>query len=200
MLIELQLLHQHFGLQAYFAITHIAHDEVWPRNRNRRYHSDDDLKTTLCYLVLPDSAPDTKQYTISQTESKSGSIGLTAARAVDSKLPTAGNEMSVRARFQRAMRVLGLNPFIHPCQRSLFTPPGKPEEAEPKSDALVSARCKSLYQIQSTTLTDTHQMHPRRSGRAFSFSRMATSTCDRTWVLDHTISTDQYYLLAKRCH
>ncbi|KAK6396111.1 hypothetical protein LTR65_010221 [Meristemomyces frigidus] len=119
--------------------------------RNYRYHNKDELRTTLCYLTLPQVAAIDKAYSTSEDENECGYVGLLAAHAMDVRLPGLVDEARIRSRFHRALRILGLRPYVHPSQRNLALPPQKSgattEEGAAggtKKKKVVLELCKSL--------------------------------------------------------
>lgn len=98
---------------------------TWPHDSNYRYHSGGELQTTICYLTLPGLATIEKKYLTSEMEDECGYVGLPAAHAMEIQLPDLTDEARIRTRFQRALRILGLEPYVHPSHRELSLPPQK---------------------------------------------------------------------------
>lgn len=127
LLISTQVLRKHFGLAASFSNTRVANGEhdVWPKHKNHRYHRTDELQTTLCYLILHKPALIGKTYSSSEMEGDCGFVSLPAAQAMDVDLVTLTDEAKMKSRFQRALRILGLEPWMHASQRNVVLAPPK---------------------------------------------------------------------------
>lgn len=122
-----QVLRKEFGLAAFFSTTRVSDGgkETWPRNKNSKWHWGEELQTTLCYLTLPGLATIDKKYLTSEMEDECGYVGLPAAQAMEVQLPDLTQEAKIRTRIHRAMRILGLKPYVHPSHRELSLPPQK---------------------------------------------------------------------------
>lgn len=100
--------------------TRIAQQDLgsWPRHLKHRYHEDEKLKTTLCYLTLAPRVVSAKCFQTSEMEMEIGMASYSTAQAVTipSKVRS-GLRESDTLKFRRAMNVLGLKPYLHPSQR-----------------------------------------------------------------------------------
>ncbi|KAK3650348.1 hypothetical protein LTR56_006324 [Elasticomyces elasticus] len=114
-----QTLAKHLGLGVVFHETRIGTSDsdkaAWPKDPNYEWHESDDLKTTLCYLTLPDYNAAPRSYATTEMEDMGGYIHLPAARAIVVPIPGSKKILKIRARFQRALRTLNLRPFVHPA-------------------------------------------------------------------------------------
>lgn len=114
----LQVLRQHFGLEVFFSTSRIAEEdwEHWPRDRNGWWHTEEKLKTTICYLTLSIQLAQKKTYEASAYEEEIGGT-IEGTHAIVIKPGKINDEATSRKRFHRAMHTLCLEPYQHPSQR-----------------------------------------------------------------------------------
>lgn len=117
---------------------------AWPKHSSYQYHRVDELQTTLCYLTLPGRTFNEKKYLTSEMEDECDFIGLHAAQAMDVWLPDIADGDKTRTRFQRALRLLGLQSYVHPSQSQLAVAPQKKRDGKSKQERAVAAPAKSL--------------------------------------------------------
>ena len=120
-----KILRKHFGLEATFSTTRIATSEtrIWPRHSNHRWHDPEDRQTTICYLTMPGHRSVEKEYSLSIFEAEGGSFSISTAQEMSILLPKAGDASTLRPRFKRALKILGLKPHLHPSQElSVLSP------------------------------------------------------------------------------
>ncbi|KAK5719756.1 hypothetical protein LTR17_015207 [Elasticomyces elasticus] len=126
---------KHLGLGVVFHETRIGTSDsdkaAWPKDPNYEWHEGDDLKTTLCYLTLPDYNAAPRSYATTEMEDMGGYIHLPAARAIVVPIPGSKKISKIRARFQRALRILNLRPFVHPA---MIVKRAKKDEDEASKD------------------------------------------------------------------
>ncbi|KAK5729536.1 hypothetical protein LTR17_011839 [Elasticomyces elasticus] len=131
-----QTLAKHLGLGVVFHETRIGTSDsdkaVWPKSANYEWHESDDLKTTLCYLTLPDYNAAPRSYSTTEMEDACGYIHLPAARAIIVPIPGPKKILKIRARFQRALRVLNLRPYVHPAMGRIINGGGMDEDEATK--------------------------------------------------------------------
>ncbi|EME50218.1 hypothetical protein DOTSEDRAFT_144911 [Dothistroma septosporum NZE10] len=157
-----ETLHRHFGLNVQFIETRIATEDraIWPRHLNHRYHEDEKLKTTLCYLILAQYLVPAKTFEPSDIEMEVGEAyystaqSLTVPRDVLSDL----READI-LKFRRAMNVLGLRPYLHRSQRGLSkamrtptTPTATITAGEPENDAANQSWPQLTFIVQSQAI------------------------------------------------
>ncbi|KAK3650346.1 hypothetical protein LTR56_006322 [Elasticomyces elasticus] len=117
-----KMLKQHFGLEAYLASTVVDgnNEGRWPKHKSHRYHDSSELKTTLCYLTLPKRlAPEG----VFHAEEAYGDIpdSPDAAQAIEVEIHSLSITDEQRRRFQRALKTLGLEVYLHPSQAHAYT-------------------------------------------------------------------------------
>ncbi|EMC95088.1 hypothetical protein BAUCODRAFT_72039 [Baudoinia panamericana UAMH 10762] len=115
-----KVLREHFGLEAFLADTAWYPEPKggWPEDRNYRWHGSDTIQTTLCYLTLPKTLGPHTVFEPGELDSRmyaecGGSVYAAQALRVD---PPGTLSQEERARFQRALKTLGLTPYLHPSQ------------------------------------------------------------------------------------
>ena len=116
---------KHFGLEVFLAHTrqNMEQPEKWPKHRNYKWSLDDPYQTTLCYLTLPREVAPKATFEAAKFEERDGYWCIAGAQAIAVDLPPCGDVSKRRSRFQRAMRILGLSPRVHPSQRANRTSP-----------------------------------------------------------------------------
>lgn len=146
MLTFLRILHQHFGLEAYFATTQVndKNRDRWPKHENHKWHSLDELKTTICYLTMHKPVANDAQYVMAE------GMDFVAIDGCESYLvdvPTLEDKASRDARFKRALRILKLKPYVHPSQLNTRVSaasapkdilPTEPEQGVDKTDEMTT--------------------------------------------------------------
>ncbi|KAK3616255.1 hypothetical protein LTR56_026073 [Elasticomyces elasticus] len=110
---------KHLGLGVVFHETRIGVSDsdkaAWPKSAKYEWHDSDDLKTTLCYLTLPDYNAAPRSYVTTEMEDECGYVHVAAARAIAVPIPSPTKILKIQARFQRALRILTLRPYVHPA-------------------------------------------------------------------------------------
>ncbi|KAK4902531.1 hypothetical protein LTR27_000468 [Elasticomyces elasticus] len=112
-----QTLEKYLGLGVVFHNTRVGTSgrKNWPMDANYEWQDDDGLETTLCYLTLPDHDEAEISYSATGMEADSGYIHVSAARAITVPTASPTDNAKIQARFQRALRILNLRPYIHPA-------------------------------------------------------------------------------------
>ena len=114
-----QLLLKHFGLEAYFATTRraLGDSTPWPKHKNHRWHYPaEELQTTTCYLILPRQSSEEREYAASDMEVECGGALVRGAIASFVTPPVLDNKEKRVKQFQRALRMLKLQPYAHSSQ------------------------------------------------------------------------------------
>lgn len=126
----LELLRKRFGLDAQFFVAMKGHgaDVKWPEHKNHDWYEDDGLQTTICLLKLP--KPDDRTM---MTRSMKG-------KARTEQTPTSQRAMllspeAIARRFQRALNMLRIQPFVHESQANALASYADAEVAAPASIA-----------------------------------------------------------------
>ena len=118
-LTESQILRKQFGLEAFFAHTRKACNDSapWTKDSSHKWHDEDELETTICYLTLPRKAAGQRTYSISQEEADSGeNASINGAVSSPVGFLTLANKEAMSKQFKRALRTLQLQPYLHPSQ------------------------------------------------------------------------------------
>ncbi|KAK4926080.1 hypothetical protein LTR49_006995 [Elasticomyces elasticus] len=112
-----QILEKYLGLGVVFHNTRVSSSgkENWPMDANYEWHDDNGLETKLCYLTLPDHDEARHSYDATDMEADSGYINVSAARAIAVPNASPTDIAKIQVRFQRALRILDLRPYIHPA-------------------------------------------------------------------------------------
>ncbi|KAF7187280.1 hypothetical protein HII31_11368, partial [Pseudocercospora fuligena] len=118
-----KILREHFGLEAFFSKTQMSDrdKEIWPKHKNHRYHQNTELQTTICFLTVCKSLTPLNTYSSSDMEHDCGYVDIAATRVLPIMVSDYMKiESQARNAFRRAMRVLDLQPYVHPSQRDLL--------------------------------------------------------------------------------
>jgi hypothetical protein len=110
---------KHFGLEVFFAHTRKARGDSapWTNHANHHWHDEEELETTICYLTLPRVVAEERTYGISDIEAQCGGpVTVYGAQSSLVTVPTMVNRNAILKQFKRALRMLKLNPYIHPSQ------------------------------------------------------------------------------------
>jgi hypothetical protein len=142
-----QILRQHFGLEATFSDTRADKPDSanWPKNKNIRWHDEDNLETTICHLTLPRQKPEKTEWTSSDLEDalRTYQILGTQTLAIDTHCHV--NTTEIVRRFQKAMKYLDLAPFPHPSQSYCTLRPAlEPPAAQAPTGAAISEKEENL--------------------------------------------------------
>lgn len=106
----------------------------WPRHLNYQWHETEELHITICYLSFGAQHTQPRKYMISNREEEIG-VPLEGTRTMAIKLPKSNGSAETRRRFHRTMKILRLEPYLHPSQRSsIITPAFGVEEDAEESD------------------------------------------------------------------
>lgn len=124
----LEILRKHFGLDAEFGDIcrdSDAKSKSWTKHAHHGWHEEttNPYQTTVCFLIQPQSSA--AQMAEQQTKARSG----TGAQPRDVEA-----DESINRRFHRALRLLRLKPYVHPCQRQALRPP--PRAVDDKESGL----------------------------------------------------------------
>lgn len=111
----------------------------WLDDPNHKWHwPAEELRTTICYLTLPKKTARKKEFPCSDMEIESVSAHIEGTQSSFVQLPTIADKDQRKAQFQRALRLLKLEPYIHPSQLGeTITAEAKPashESAEAAGD------------------------------------------------------------------
>ena len=116
-------MHRFFGLEVLYANTARNQEARWPSHKNYRWHDEDDLKTTLCFLTLPKRLASeglyfpSKRLEIARLQDRlGGAPGLDVAQALQVNLAGLTITEEERRRFQKILMVLSLQPYLHLSQ------------------------------------------------------------------------------------
>ncbi|KAK5711267.1 hypothetical protein LTR15_012557 [Elasticomyces elasticus] len=116
------MLKQHFGLEVYLANTVVDgnNEERWPKHKNYRWHPEAERQTTLCYLTLPKRLGPKGAF---DADDRYGDIpeSPNAAQAIQVNMHSLSITDEQRRRFQRALKTLGLELYLHPSQAHAYT-------------------------------------------------------------------------------
>ncbi|KAK4902533.1 hypothetical protein LTR27_000470 [Elasticomyces elasticus] len=115
------MLKQHFGLEVYLANTVVdgGNEEQWPKHKNYRWHPKSERQTTLCYLTLPKRQSGKGNFKARADYDYPTNVDAAQAVEVDMRSLSITDEQ--RRRFQRALKTLGLEVYLHPSQAHAYT-------------------------------------------------------------------------------
>ena len=114
-----QLLLKQFGLKASFSNSRIrlAESAAWTKNKNYEWHSEDELETTICFLVVPTTMARKKTYGMSAMEADCGPSALVPGTQSSFVVVPDGHDQGKRVKqFGRIIRTLNINPYVYPSQ------------------------------------------------------------------------------------
>ncbi|TKA64972.1 hypothetical protein B0A55_08592 [Friedmanniomyces simplex] len=99
-------LRKHFGLQVVTQNTRIATEDKssWPKHPDNEWHEDKEPEKT---------------YGLTNMEDEYSFARMAVAQAVAVQLPDSAEIPKIQARFQHALRVLGLRPWLHPAMGAI---------------------------------------------------------------------------------
>ncbi|TKA83210.1 hypothetical protein B0A55_00658 [Friedmanniomyces simplex] len=129
------IMRKHFGLEVYFADTTVDERKAdrWPKHKNDRWNSADERKTTLCYLTLPERFGPLSSFCPSDMAAELGGPEIKAAQAIDIDMDALTITDEQRRRFHRALKTLGIEPYLHPSQAHRVTVSANVSQEQPKA-------------------------------------------------------------------
>jgi hypothetical protein len=132
---------------------------MWPHHKNHHWTSHEVLKTTLCYLTLPNAMGPHVRYSTGEYEGESGYYDVACAQALPANIPVVSDPAKMHRQFQRALQLLDLQPSLHPSQKhDTNTSRSKKEKVgvESGTNDLTDKkkRCKFITRSPLSQLTD----------------------------------------------
>ncbi|KAK3629518.1 hypothetical protein LTR22_021886 [Elasticomyces elasticus] len=153
---HMQTLEKHLGLSVVFHNTRIGSSgkKCWPIDANYEWHDNDSFETTLCFLTLPDYDAAPESYNTTEMEDECGMVHISAARAIAVPMPDPAELSKTQSRFQRALRILDLRPYIHPAMDDIAKPTKK------NKDQVVQDESKNVIELWETARCMLRNMMP----------------------------------------
>lgn len=146
----------------------------WPEPDAGEWYGWDDLRTTICYLALPDSPSVDTKYQTSDMESMSeaGVIRIEGHQSSFVKPVDMSERDDIARRFHRALRTLTLAPYVHESQlhTTLFTALSKSRD-----DSTIDTQ-QSKSSEPAGKMASTHSPH-----RSSSKKNIASCTHELEW-------------------
>lgn len=157
----LQILHEHFGLEALFATTQIdeRNKDFWPKHENHKWLDDCRLRTTICYLIIPQSMAIDGKYIMCDDMHEMADVNGVESCIVE--LPTPQDKERRAARFKRALRALHLKPFVHPSQLKTKTSATSSAKDAPQASSNVDEKKSEDNNTEGKSTQDRKSTTPR---------------------------------------
>ncbi|KAK5684533.1 hypothetical protein LTS10_004403 [Elasticomyces elasticus] len=124
-----KMLKQYFGLEVYLANTTVdeTNEKRWSKHKNYRWHPKSNRQTTLCYLTLPKRLGSKGKFSAGNGYGDYPTH-VDAAQAIRLDMHSLSITDEQRRRFQRALKTLGLEVYLHPSQAHAYTATANLEE------------------------------------------------------------------------